>query len=569
MKRLLSLLSPLIALFLFLGLVPAHANWTPSPVPSEEAHWGILGGGITESFAKFANPNLMSFASDNYKVGVGRVLSVALCESFPSEKCPTNQFQKYQAPLGMCIDYKTDCIEEVFAETNGKKLKVLFDRYFPLPRSESFKGSKEFNLPSSGSTFLVRIPEAAHEKGDSYLVSAVVDGLRMPDQTKFRTNSLEMAIWPVEVITGNFPMYEQAQDPTRYSALGINSGAQSTNCAGVQTNGTECAMPVVAPKDLEIGLSLRLSTQVGGWLHGRITEVDAEISLNSSSEQLLSVKGKSVTVPIIHGWVKKSQTPEALKNFYASMDPFYLNMGEGYGCKNPASRGGPCGPQDWISVLRSPSNSVSGMTELSHWLPIVEDRSASQVSTWTIRTINGDVTGGCKSPEDKLVGIVSTNATTYLPGPPTFNAAEGSLDYKVLAPHFLNDGSEFKGTYDLVMRSDIARCVYGFSNAPIKASVSVVSEGGVNQVAATTISESSGLLRLGAYGFTFSAPTLRVKLSQETPPVMKTETMTTPAPAVEVEAPKKSKKSITCVRGSVTKKVPAKEKKCPRGYKRA
>jgi hypothetical protein len=186
-----------------------------------------------------------------------------------------------------------------------------------------------------------------------------------------------------------------------------------------------------------------------------------------------------------------------------------------------------------------------------------------------MRTINGDITGSCKSPSDKLVGIVSTNATTYLPGPPTFNATEGSLDYKVLAPHFLNDGSEFKGTYDLVMRTDIARCVYGFSNAPIKASVSIVSEEGVNQVAATTISESGGLLRLGAYGFTFSAPTLRVKLSQETESVVKTETKATPEPAQEVETPKKNKKFITCVRGSVTKKVATKAKKCPEGYKRA
>lgn len=565
MKR---LLSPLVAFILFLGLVPAHANFSPSPAPSEEAHWGILGGGITESFAKFANPNLMSFASDNYRVGVGKVLSVAFCETFPSEKCPRSEFQKYQAPLGMCRDYKTDCIEEVVAEVNGKKLNVLFDRYFPLSRSESFQGSREFNLPSSGSTFLVRIPEAAHEKGDSYLVSAVVDGLRMPGEATFRTNSLEIAIWPVALISGNFPMYRQALDPSAYSALGINSGANATNCTGVQTNGTECAIPVVAPKDLEIGLSLRMSTQVGGWLHGRITEVDAEISFNSASEQLLSVSGKSVTVPIIHGWVKKSEAPEGLKNFYSSMDPFYLNMGQGYGCKNPASRGGPCGPQDWISVLRSPSNSVAGMTELSHWLQVVQDRAASQVSTWTMRTINGDVTGGCRSPQDKLVGIVSTNATTYLPGPPTFNAAEGSLDYKVLAPHLLSDGSEFKGTYDLVMRSDIARCVYGFSNAPIKASVSVVSEDGVNQIAATTISESGGLLRLGAYGFTFSSPTLRVKLSQQTEPVAKPESTTSPEPVAKVEAPKKkSKKSITCVRGSVTKKVPAKEKKCPRGYR--
>jgi hypothetical protein len=58
-------------------------------------------------------------------------------------------------------------------------------------------------------------------------------------------------------------------------------------------------------------------------------------------------------------------------------------------------------------------------------------------------------------------------------------------------------------------------------------------------------------------------------LSQETESVVKTETKATPEPAQEVETPKKNKKFITCVRGSVTKKVATKAKKCPQGYKRA
>ncbi|NBO09368.1 MAG: hypothetical protein EBV30_08490 [Actinobacteria bacterium] len=39
------------------------------------------------------------------------------------------------------------------------------------------------------------------------------------------------------------------------------------------------------------------------------------------------------------------------------------------------------------------------------------------------------------------------------------------LSYQVASPHFLPDGATaFKGTYNLIMRSDVARCLYKFSS---------------------------------------------------------------------------------------------------------
>jgi hypothetical protein len=110
-----------------------------------------------------------------------------------------------------------------------------------------------------------------------------------------------------------------------------------------------------------------------------------------------------------------------------------------------------------------------------------------------------------------------------------------------------------KGSYNLVMRSEVARCLYGFTNAPIQASVSIIGGESTN-VATTVLGERNGWLSMSAAGFTFSTKTIQVKLSQE---------------KAVVTTPKQTtiKKTIKCVKGKVTKKVTAVKPKCPSGYK--
>ena len=142
----------------------------------------------------------------------------------------------------------------------------------------------------------------------------------------------------------------------------------------------------------------------------------------------------------------------------------------------------------------------------------------------------------------------------YSPGPPTFDKNAGDLNYRVAAPHFLPNGMDtFKGTYDLLMRSEVARCIYGFSNAPIKASISIVSSDGSPQIATTVVNESAGWLHLSAKNFEFSSPVLRVKLKQDKAAIIETPSVKT---------------SITCVKGKVVKKISGTKPSCPVGYKK-
>jgi hypothetical protein len=106
------------------------------------------------------------------------------------------------------------------------------------------------------------------------------------------------------------------------------------------------------------------------------------------------------------------------------------------------------------------------------------------------------------------------------------------------------------------MSSSVARCIYKFTSAPISATVSITSENGEANTATTLISEKNGWLKLGAYGFTFSSPTVKVKLTQEKAVPIATATVPT------------KKSSITCVKGKTSKKVTAINPKCPTGYKK-
>ena len=137
-----------------------------------------------------------------------------------------------------------------------------------------------------------------------------------------------------------------------------------------------------------------------------------------------------------------------------------------------------------------------------------------------------------------------------------------------------------KGTYDLSIRAEVARCIYGFSSAPIKASISVVSENGVSSVATENVGEKEGWFRLGAYGFTFSQPKLRVKLTQEKAPealpANNGTPSTTPAntpmtkPMTKPMTTNKPSRSVTikCVKGKSIKMVTSSSPKCPTGYKK-
>jgi hypothetical protein len=203
------------------------------------------------------------------------------------------------------------------------------------------------------------------------------------------------------------------------------------------------------------------------------------------------------------------------------------------------------------------------MEQIKAWLPFVGDKATALLSYWSVRTLSQEEMQGssaCFADKSNVTGIVTTNSTQYSGGPPKFSKSEGTLDYQVAAPHFGTDSSVFKGSYDLVMRSDVARCIYGFSKAPINATLSITSSDGTPQIATTVIGERNGWLYLRAKNFEFSAPIIKAKFTQEAE-------VAAVAPALPAKVSVK-KTTITCAKGKKVQRVYGVKPKCPTGYKK-
>jgi hypothetical protein len=97
----------------------------------------------------------------------------------------------------------------------------------------------------------------------------------------------------------------------------------------------------------------------------------------------------------------------------------------------------------------------------------------------------------------------------------------------------------------------------------LKASISIVSSDGTSRVATTTFSKLDNWLIFNVDGFTFSAPTISIKLEREA------AINPTPVPSPMVSqntqvAPKKI--TLKCRKGKAVKTITAVKPNCPTGY---
>ena len=311
-----------------------------------------------------------------------------------------------------------------------------------------------------------------------------------------------------------------------------------------------------------VGLTLRVNNQVTGWLFGRMSDPNISVTAIDNSNNLLKVEGKAESVPTLIGYVEKknlSQTPDILKRFeercaipgnYSTCEKMLTsNFFDG-------SLGSGLSRFEDYELFSKQIKAYSGT-----------DMNFRNDTHWSFGSTSyegrKDAEGACFADTSQLLGLVTTNAPVYESGPPKL--VDSFLTYKVAGAHHKADGSLFKGTYDFAVRSSVARCLYGFTSAPISASISITAgDGTVNNVATEVVGERNGWMTLSAKGFTFSSPVIRIKLSQKQV-APSPQPSTTPKAAVN--APTKIT-SITCVKGKLIKKISGSKPVCPKGYKK-
>lgn len=558
MKKLLAI----AALFSFLVSASPLANGeTPEenfyPSVKQEAGWM---GYNSDNSIEYSQPS--SLYAQSELVQSEFIKQMYVCDSLVAKDCATSDINGYTftSIFTKCQnETDTDCIDSFSIKNeDGTISSATFQRNW-VPGAV-FKGDKAKFLPSG---YGPNTWTLTNSKGvtETYALSIGVRGYldlrRSPNKTNFE--NFLAAIQPIKELAGaeyDGPIANVTKRGTGYSQ-GWNTKFVEQGCAIAERGMCGYRLPF----DLEktVVLKVRLSQPVQGWLHGRIKDADIVMSTAADNSQVVEISAKPLSIPSVYGWVKWGDLPQKVKDLY------------------PVGAGGTSrGYEDFtttdlFSRTLLTKSEVAGerpINEMNLWLPLLNDKAAAMRTFWVAQTIRGELpfdTNNCVRGKG-FTGVIGTNAVVYSDGPPTFDKSEQSLNYTVGASHFDSKGELFKGYYQLNLRSDVARCLYGFGSSPIQAKIEVSSSNGAPSVATTIISESNGWLKMTAAGFTFSTPKIKVKLTQE---VTAPTPMPTPTPTPSASAkPVVKAVTITCIKGKTSKKVTAAVPKCPAGYKK-
>lgn len=445
------------------------------------------------------------------------------CLDITDDKCKNSDSIAINAILPPCeLGVSDTCVESLtLIDSSGKSVKATFAKDV---ETKKYQGNSKFSTPYGGSISVWKAEGVANSLGtQDYAVKVHIDQQNFDN----RGCGLDPVKCPFKL--GNFSAL--------VSPIKVQPIDNTLNCLWTTSN--ECGQVGKFPEGVRIGLSIRITNNLTGFMFGRMQDVTMEVTPYSPTINTVRVEASPVNVPSIYAYVEKSalaQNPD--------IEKYWKQRRANLATQDLQS-------SETIDLGPWPQYAMDDFLAFEKFV-----KSGPTVSSiWKFGTGLGQATGSsCFNDKSKLLGLVTTNASTFLPFPPIFDGT--TLNYKVGGAHHLEDGVTLtKGVYDLALRSDFARCLYGFSNAPIKAAVTIsYGQEGIQNVATEKVSQDKAKewIYISAKNFTFSAPTIKVKFTQEK--------VVAPAPI--------RKTSITCVKGKLTKKVTAVNPKCPSGYRK-
>lgn len=461
---------------------------------------------------------------DNVSVLVGSG-GTRICTSVADSACGTNSSFYFRAVLGPCATSEAvDCIESVTAIQNSITEKGTFSRYFPNHGVTDFVGSSEIGVPDGVAPGLWNFPSVPHAFGSTYQVTVLIAGSSANGNSLNSSRSFFANITPVSVFQTNCSVQSNGHCMDTYYE-GSNNGMPAVRFAGVAADqdggfrcqnwgeNSQCALKHAFPEGVRFVLNVRLRKSPNGWLHGRMSDPSASIASTSSGAVSLSVEAAPVKVPVVAKSVAWSSLPASLQPFFETCSTCGSRQPVN-DLSNPATRN---------LVSTPPAFKSTSFEQLELWKSFINDSAYAMPSVWNVRTLSESEMSSapsCISKGQGITGIVSTNATLYAEGPPSYDSVKGALNYKVSAPHFQKDGTTpFLGYYGLLLREDIAECLYGAPNFGSTGSVVVQDADGTLKSATSAFSQSGGWFRFVASGYTHSAPRISAKLTPQWPSV--------------------------------------------------
>ena len=472
----------------------------------------------------------ISLAVNRNAPGTSPSQSWMMCRSFSQDDCANASIEDLNGTsiLPMCGESTENCLVGV---------KIFKDGESPVD-AKLVRTVAGFQLPSDpklgnprGSTPTLWESHVTNADGSNrYVVSPRIN-------YNFRDGKVQISNFSASVyaITDKYgqnfkPAQIRFSERNGFRESNHENGENTGNDQCVATETGWCAYRADFAPGTRVELTMKLSDSVTGWLHGRLKNPEISVTGLQKGFNLVTVAGNPVEIPMMYAVIDAKNQPTSIIEALS----------------HPGSWGGLHMQQTLWSRMRSDDERSQEL--IKTFSGSVNDTAAETYTSWQVKSIGRtQYVDPCLEDKTRLVGLVTTNAMAYTGAAPEWH--DNSLAYKVAGLHYLPDGkTPVEGTYDLAIRSDAARCLYGFSKAPISATINVTGANGETKTATTVVNEKDGWLKLAAYGFTFSSPTISVKLSQTKLAAVKT--------------------TITCAKGKLTKKVTAVGPKCPAGYKK-
>ena len=564
-------------------MAPVHGqegideNWRP-PSPTSSNYKSVT---ITDSIK----------ASDTFSRLWGQGTNTFyryVCKSVDDVNCSTAEVFDFQSVLPVCTNStQVNCVESV---SSGSTANTLVDgsfiSYTLSEHPNNFVADKRIGLIENSNPSIWSLPGSPHGAGNQYTVVVGVRGYVSTNMSSTGERIIQSAdstiygfLVPTKlVVDAGSAMAKCVQAANSELKAGVIANTRCTGselpvnpalnikCTFSFGSDDDCLAPVKFPENTQYRISVRLAVEPLAWIHGRMT--DPSISIESdqvSGEVRMTVTALPARVPVVHHGADWATATESTKDWWR-------NQAKKCDSSQDCFAGG-TNPEAPFADIENSEISMSAPPYGNFPIDVIrglkddtKDTAATQQSIWSFRTLPGDELVGanrCIKDGKGVKGVVTTNATAYVQGPPVFE--DGSLNYQVASLHKLSSGDVFRGTYSLIVRSDVARCLYGFTDAPIKAEVSVVSDGDQSSFVTTSSRELDGWFNLNVANFTFSTPSIKVRLSQEEAVVSKpSDTSSDETSRVQQST---AKKRVTCVKGAKKVRVLASAPKCPKGFK--
>jgi hypothetical protein len=471
------LLAAIVSIGTFLATTPAAADvWRPEALPEASGQASLT---LDDGWRFFgATSSITQLDSTHTVWGEACEGWFGVCEISDRLNAVANLI------LPVCESAnQTNCLESFsIGQTSSSMIQAKPARSIAgynigaNPASGLPKGS----LPT---VFEAELPNASGSK--AYVVNArVLAGIR---NGKVDIGDFQVSVWPISdrVSPGKVPVHFKPADAQRKASV---EGMWDVQCAVVDQD--YCGQIEDFSPGSKVQVVVRIPNQITGWLKGRLTGPEISSTPFGQSSNRFVIGGEPVTVPKLGAKL-------------SNLDSDFIRA------DGRTTVG--VGPNTY-NTLRA--DSPTGIKFVKKLVDATNDTAAATESLWYVGSIpNSPELARCTPKAGQFVGLVTTNAMAFDGGVPKYQS--GFFSYNLAGLHYAPDGkTEITGTYDLAIRSDVARCLYGFSRAPISATLTVTGSSGEEKVATSIVNERAGWLTLSAKDFTFSQNQIKVRVTQ-------------------------------------------------------